>query len=266
MAIINVTPDSFYSGSRGVNPQIVEHRVRQALDEGAYMLDVGGYSSRPGADDVSPEEEFDRVSVAMRIIRKISPQTIVSVDTFRSEVLRRTVEEYGAVVVNDISAGEADPEIVEVAARNGLPYIAMHMRGTPSTMQSLTSYSDVVGEIRAYFTERIAHLRSRGIEQIIIDPGFGFAKSLDQNFELLSSLGSLTDLDYPVLSALSRKSMIYKTLDSSAEQALTGTIALNWESLRQGAVMLRVHDVREAVEVVRLFEKFRQNDKGNRYL
>lgn len=265
MAIINATPDSFYSDSRFSDEERLRRGVKEAIEQGAYMLDVGGYSSRPGADDVSVEEECRRVGMAMRIIRELSPDIIVSIDTFRSQVVRYVVERFGGVVVNDISASAADPKMIDTVVELGLPYIAMHMRGTPSTMQSLTDYDDIAQEVRAYFESLIAELRHRGVEQIVIDPGFGFAKSLDQNFELLSQLRLLSDLGCPLLSALSRKSMIYKTLDTTPQSALTGTVALNWESLRQGATLLRVHDVREAVEVVKLYEKFKQNDKGEGY-
>ena len=258
MAILNVTPDSFYAGSRSFTTEEIEQRLGVIVREGADWIDVGGYSSRPGAEDLSPEEEFRRVSRAMEVIRRRVPEMPVSIDTFRAEVLERTVEEFGAVVVNDISGGVLDPRLVEVAARYGLPYVAMHMRGTPQTMQQMTDYRDVVGEVVTWFRERIAILRRAGIGELILDPGFGFAKTTEQNFQLLSGLHRLVELGCPVLSALSRKSMIYKTLGVTPEEALCGTTALNWESLRQGARLLRVHDVRAARDVVELFEKYRQ--------
>jgi dihydropteroate synthase len=256
MAILNVTPDSFYAGSRSFSAEEIERRVVEMVAEGADWIDVGGYSSRPGAEDISPEEEFQRVSRAMTIIRRLNPEIPVSVDSFRSEVVERTVEAFGAVIVNDISGGVLDPRLVEVAARYALPYIAMHMRGTPQTMQQMTHYGDVVAEVVEWFRGRIDYLKGAGVDQLILDPGFGFAKTTEQNFQLLAGLHRLVELGYPVLSALSRKSMIYKTLGVGPEEALHGTTALHWESLRQGAKLLRVHDVRAARDVVQIFEKY----------
>lgn len=256
MAILNVTPDSFYAGSRSFSTEEIERRVEELLAEGADWIDVGGYSSRPGAEDVSPEEEFRRVSRALTIIRRLNPEIPVSVDSFRSEVVERTVEAFGVVIVNDISGGVLDPRLVEVAARYALPYIAMHMRGTPQTMQQMTHYGDVVAEVVEWFRGRIDYLKGAGVDQLILDPGFGFAKTTEQNFQLLAGLHRLVELGYPVLSALSRKSMIYKTLGVGPEEALHGTTALHWESLRQGAKLLRVHDVRAARDVVEIFEKY----------
>ena len=260
MAIVNVTPDSFYAGSRTFTAAEIERRVRTAAEQGAYMFDVGGYSSRPGAGDVPPDEEFRRVARAVELIRRHLPDCPVSVDTFRSEVVRRTVEAFGAVVVNDISAGGLDDRMADTAAGLKLPYIAMHMRGTPATMQQLTHYDDVVGEVLRYFGDKLRELRAKGVEQIILDPGFGFAKTLEQNYALLGGLHRLCELGCPVLSALSRKSMIYKALGATPDEALAGTVALGWESLRQGARLLRVHDVKEAVDTVRLYELFRREN------
>jgi dihydropteroate synthase len=256
MAILNVTPDSFYAGSRSFSAEEIERRVVEMVAEGADWIDVGGYSSRPGAEDISPEEEFQRVSRALTTIRRLNPEIPVSVDSFRSEVVERTVEAFGAVIVNDISGGVLDPRLVEVAARYALPYIAMHMRGTPQTMQQMTDYADVVAEVVEWFRGRIDYLKGAGVDQLILDPGFGFAKTTEQNFQLLAGLHRLVELGYPVLSALSRKSMIYKTLGVGPEEALHGTTALHWESLRQGAKLLRVHDVRAARDVVQIFEKY----------
>ena len=256
MAILNVTPDSFYAGSRSFSAEEIEHRVEELLAEGADWIDVGGYSSRPGAEDISPEEEFQRVSRALTTIRRLNPEIPVSVDSFRSEVVERTVEAFGPVIVNDISGGVLDPRLVEVAARYALPYIAMHMRGTPQTMQQMTHYGDVVAEVVEWFRGRIDYLKGAGVDQLILDPGFGFAKTTEQNFQLLAGLHRLVELGYPVLSALSRKSMIYKTLGVGPEEALHGTTALHWESLRQGAKLLRVHDVRAARDVVQIFQKY----------
>jgi len=260
MAIVNVTPDSFYAGSRTFAAAEIERRVMTAAEQGAYMFDVGGYSSRPGAGDVPADEEFRRVARALELIRRRLPDCPVSVDTFRSEVVRRAVAEFGAVVVNDISAGGLDARMAETAAELKLPYIAMHMRGTPATMQQLTQYDDVVGEVLRYFADKLRELRGKGVEQIILDPGFGFAKTIEQNYALLGGLHRLCGLGCPVLSALSRKSMIYKALGTTPDGALAGTVALGWESLRQGARLLRVHDVKEAADTVRLFELFRREN------
>jgi len=258
MAIVNVTPDSFYAGSRTFSAGEIERRVLTAAEEGAYMLDVGGYSSRPGADDVAEDEEFRRVARAMEIIRRHLPAMPVSVDTFRSGTVRRIVASFGPVVVNDISAGGLDPATVDAAADLDLPYIAMHMRGTPATMQRMTQYGNVVDDVVSCLKSKLEMLRAKGVRRIILDPGFGFAKTLEQNYKLLAGLHRICELGCPVLSALSRKSMIYKALDTVPDASLAGTVALGWESLRQGASLLRVHDVREAVDTVRLFEIFKR--------
>ena len=247
MAILNVTPDSFYAGSRTPEAESVERRVREAVSEGAQLIDVGGYSSRPGADEVPADEEWRRVRLGVGTVRRLAPGMTVSVDTFRSEVAAKAVETFGPLVVNDISAGELDP--------------AMHMKGDPKTMQSQTDYRrDIVTEVVGYFRRRTDEMLAAGIrrENIILDPGFGFAKTTEQNYELLAGLHRLCALGYPVLAGLSRKSMIYKVLDATPAESLAGTVALGWECLRQGAAILRVHDVREAVDTVKLFNMFRQ--------
>ena len=258
MTIVNVTPDSFFAGSRTPDWLDVERRVREAVEAGASVIDVGGYSSRPGADEVSPEEEWRRVDLGVGAVRSLSPDLPVSIDTFRSSVAARTIHKYGKVIINDISAGELDPLIVDVAAEHDVPYVAMHMKGDPRTMQSMTDYRDIVAEVVDYFRERTVQLRERGVRRIVVDPGFGFAKTLEQNYELLRGLHRLAELDYPVLAGVSRKSMIYKLLGTTPAEALNGTTALHWECLRQGAVILRAHDTREAVEVVRMFDQFMQ--------
>lgn len=259
MAIINVTDDSFFEGSRTVDEQSIAARVKEAIASGATILDVGGYSSRPGAKELSVDEEWERVRKGLRGIKDVAADAFVSVDTFRSEVVRRAVEEFGDVIVNDISAGELDDEMIDVVAKYNLPYIAMHMRGTPQTMQSLTEYPNgVVEEVCRYFEKKVAELHSRGVSKIILDPGFGFAKTLEQNYELLGGLNRLCAMGYPVLAGVSRKSMIYKLLGVTPAESLNGTTALNWEALRQGATILRVHDTREAVEVVRIFTEYRK--------
>lgn len=261
MAIVNLTPDSFYAASRVVDEAGLEARLRQVADEGASIIDIGGYSSRPGAADISIDEEWRRVERGLQALQSLSLDLEVSVDTFRSEVAERALALNDRVIVNDITAGEADPRIVDVVAEAGAPYVAMHMRGTPQTMQSMTIYDDVAEEVVDSLRAKAESLVARGIdpERLILDPGFGFAKTTQQNFRLLSQLGRVCDLGYPVLSGLSRKSMIYKTLGVTPEESLAGTTALNWESLRAGATILRVHDVREAVQTVRLFEEFERN-------
>lgn len=259
MAIINITDDSFFEGSRTVDEQSIAARVKEAIASGATILDVGGYSSRPGAKELSVDEEWERVRKGLRGIKDVAADAFVSVDTFRSEVVRRAVEEFGDVIVNDISAGELDDEMIDVVAKYNLPYIAMHMRGTPQTMQSLTEYPNgVVEEVYRYFEKKVAELHSRGVSKIILDPGFGFAKTLEQNYELLGGLNRLCAMGYPVLAGVSRKSMIYKLLGVSPAESLNGTTALNWEALRQGAAILRVHDTREAVEVVNIFTEYKK--------
>lgn len=266
MGILNVTPDSFYAGSRRTTREAVEQRAREIVDEGVAIIDIGGYSSRPGADEVPVEEEWRRVALGLEAVRRVAPGAAVSVDTFRSEVVERAVAEFGPVTVNDISAGELDPRMVPTVARLGVPYVAMHMQGDPRTMQSLTDYRrDIVTEVVDYFECRCGQLLAAGVSRarIILDPGFGFAKTLEQNYELLAGLHRLCALGYPVLAGVSRKSMIYKALDATPAESLAGTVALGWECLRQGASILRVHDVREAADTVRLFrlyEKMRHGD------
>ena len=262
MAILNVTPDSFFAGSRMPDAPHVERRVREAVAEGASIIDVGGYSSRPGADEVSPGEEWRRVKLGVGAVRRLAPGMAVSVDTFRSEVAARAIERFGPLIINDISAGELDPAMPAVAAKYGVHYIAMHMKGDPKTMQSLTDYKrDITAEVVAYFEARVAALLAAGIarEHLVLDPGFGFAKTTEQNYELLAGLHRLCALGYPVLAGLSRKSMIYRVLGATPAQSLAGTVALGWECLRQGAAILRVHDVREAVDTVRIFNAYVQN-------
>lgn len=262
MAILNVTPDSFFAGSRMPDAPHVERRVREAVAEGASIIDVGGYSSRPGADEVSPGEEWRRVKLGVGAVRRLAPGMAVSVDTFRSEVAARAIERFGPLIINDISAGELDPAMPAVAAKYGVPYIAMHMKGDPKTMQSLTDYKrDITAEVVAYFEARVAALLAAGIarEHLVLDPGFGFSKTTEQNYELLAGLHRLCALGYPVLAGLSRKSMIYRVLGVTPAQSLAGTVALGWECLRQGAAILRVHDVREAVDTVRIFNAYVQN-------
>lgn len=259
MAIVNVTPDSFYSGTRTMDDEAIATRVRQAIDDGASIIDIGGYSSRPGAEDVSVEQEWERVSRALAVVQDVAKDAVVSVDTFRAKVARLSIEQAGAIIINDISAGEADAAMVEVVAHYGVPYVAMHMRGTPQTMQQQTTYErGVVAEVSSYFDSKLEWLEKRGVKDIILDPGFGFAKSVEQNYELLAGLHLLRDKGYPLLVGISRKSMIYKVLDASPQEALNGTSALHWEALQQGATILRVHDVREACEVITLWQNYKK--------
>lgn len=263
MAIVNVTADSFYEGSRVTDVEAIERRISEAVAAGATIIDIGGYSSRPGAEDTPMEQEWSRVDMGVGAARRVAPGLAVSVDTFRAEIVRRTVEKYGAVIVNDITAGEGDSRMFDTVAELGVPYVAMHMRGTPQTMQSKTEYKDVVTEVVEYLSSRATELQHRGVkrENIILDPGFGFAKSIEQNYQLLAGLGRLCALGYAVLVGLSRKSMIYKVLNTTPQDALAGTIALNWEAINQGATILRVHDVEPAVQIVKIFREY-TNDKG----
>ena len=257
MAIVNVTDDSFYAQSRTMSERAVAERAVQAVAEGATILDVGGYSSRPGAKEISLEQEWQRVNLGLKAIRVVLPDVAISIDTFRSEVARRALQEYGPIIINDISAGEIDEKMVDVVAEYDVPYVAMHMRGTPQTMQQNVDYeSDVTSEVVAYLRQRAEFLQSRGVHKIVLDPGFGFAKDLRQNYELLLNLDKVCDLGYPVLAGLSRKSMIYNLLGVSPSDSATlqGTTLLNWQALCQGASILRVHDVKEAVELIKQFK------------
>ena len=264
MAIVNVTPDSFYFGSRTTSTKDILSRVERVIAEGATIVDIGGYSTRPNAAEVSLEEEWSRVRRGLEAVAKVDAGVVVSVDSFRAEVIRRAVEEFGEVIVNDISAGEHDAEMLGVVAKYDLPYVAMHMRGTPQTMQSMTEYEGgVVSGVVEYFERRVEEIAKAGVrrERIILDPGFGFAKSVAQNYELLGGLDSLRALGYPILVGLSRKSMIYKPLGITPEESLPGSLALAWEVLRGGSAILRVHDVRETAQILALNTIYR-NDRG----
>ncbi len=260
MGILNVTPDSFYDGSRCPEKAEITERVHTIVREGADIIDIGGYSSRPHAADISPDEEMRRLSVGLEIIRKHYPDAFVSVDTFRAEVARRCVEEYGVQIINDISGGELDHKMFETAADLHVPYILMHMRGTPDTMMSLTDYDNLIGDMLYYFSERIARLESLGVNDIIIDPGFGFSKTLDDNYLLMKHLDEFARIGLPLLVGISRKSMIYKYFGTTPAESLNGTTALNVLALLGGANILRVHDVREAVEAVRIVCKTLQSE------
>jgi dihydropteroate synthase len=257
MGILNITPDSFYKGSRYSTDEEILRAATQMLEDGADILDIGGYSSRPGAKDITVEEESNRVLKAVKLISRELPGTIISVDTFRADIAREAVIECGAHMINDISGGDADDNMFLIVEKLNVPYIMMHMKGNPRTMQSNPVYEDIVADILKWFGERIFKLKSAGVKDTIIDPGFGFGKTIDHNFELLRKLGDFSIAGLPVLVGISRKSMIWKTLDISADEALNGTTALNSIALFNGADILRVHDVKEAVQAVRLISKLR---------
>jgi dihydropteroate synthase len=254
MGIVNLTPNSFYDGGKLTDEKSVLLQVEKMLTDGATFIDVGGYSSKPNAEFVSEEEELQRVIPIIKILVKEFPKAQLSIDTFRSQVAQQSVEQ-GVAMVNDIAAGSLDHNMMRIVSQLRVPYIMMHMKGTPKTMQSLAQYNDLVKEVLFYFSEKIALARSFGISDIIVDPGFGFAKTIDQNFELLHKLELFKMLELPLLIGVSRKSMIYKTLETEAEFALNGTTSLNTIALMKGAKILRVHDVKEAVECVQLYQK-----------
>lgn len=254
MGILNVTPNSFFDGGKYKNESEMLSKVGKMLSEGATFIDVGAYSSKPSAEFVSEEEELQRIVPIINLILEYYPETLISIDTFRSDVAKVCIEN-GAAIINDISAGNLDDNMLETIAKYNVPYIMMHMRGTPQTMQAMTSYENIVKEILFYFSERIAQARSHGINDLIVDPGFGFAKTLEQNYEVLQKMELFEILELPLLAGVSRKSMIYKTLNSTAEEALNGTTVLNTIALTKGAKILRVHDVKEAMECVTLFNK-----------
>jgi dihydropteroate synthase len=256
MGILNVTPDSFFDGNRYTNVSQALKQTEKMLSEGATFIDVGGYSSRPGATDIPMEEENRRVIPVIQSLKKEFPEIAISIDTFRSEVAEQAVEE-GAAMINDISGGERDKNMFTTVASLQVPYVLMHMRGTPETMTKLNQYDNLVKEMIDYFHQKIYQFHLLGVKDVIIDPGFGFAKNIDQNFQLLKNLDLLNMPGKPVLVGLSRKSMIWKTLEISPEEACNGTTALNSLALLKGAKILRVHDVKEAMEVVKLVEKLK---------
>ena len=255
MGILNITPDSFYSESRKNTEEEIAGRVNAILAEGGSIIDVGAYSSRPGADNISAEEEKDRLRGALQILRRTAPEAVVSVDTFRADVARMCVEEYGVQIINDISGGQLDPQMFETVAALGVPYVLMHMKGNPQTMQQEPHYEDLLTEMLQYFGSKVQRLHELGVKDIILDPGFGFAKTMDHNYELMNRLKDLSVLELPILVGVSRKSMIYKLLDGTPEGALNGTSVLNTLALLKGASILRVHDVKAAVEVVQIVKK-----------
>lgn len=251
MGILNVTPDSFYDGGKFRDEQSIVEQVEKMLAEGADFIDVGGYSSRPGADEISEDEELARVIPVVKVLLKEFPSIILSVDTFRAAVAKAAID-CGAALVNDISAGELDKAMIKTVAALQVPYIAMHMQGTPGTMTQFTHYENLIKEIIDYFHHKIFQLQSAGVKDVIIDPGFGFAKTVDQNFELLNRLDQLLLFERPLMIGLSRKSMIWRTLNSDPSSALNGTTVLNTIAMMKGASILRVHDVKEAREIIQL--------------
>ena len=255
MGILNVTPDSFYEGSRKQTETDIRNRIEEILQEGGAIIDLGGYSSRPDAQDVSPEEEMERLCLALRILRDEYPKAMVSVDTFRADIARRSVEEYGVAIINDISGGELDAAMFPTIAGLHIPYIIMHMRGTPKTMQQHCDYQNLTADILLYFSKKIEQLHLMGVNDVIIDPGFGFSKTLEQNYELMRHLADFSLFEKPLLVGISRKSMIYKLLGGTPTESLNGTTVLNTYALLNGANILRVHDVKAAVEAVRIFKQ-----------
>ena len=258
MGILNVTPDSFYAASRQQTDDGILSRVKQILDEGGSIIDIGAYSSRPGAEDVSPKEETERLSHALELIRNAYPDIVISIDTFRADVARTCVENFRADIINDISAGEMDDKMFDTIADLNVPYIIMHMKGTPQDMQAAPHYDNLIQEVFYYFSKKVQLLRDRGVKDIILDPGFGFGKTIEHNYELMDHLQDFHIFELPVLVGISRKSMIYKLIGGTPENSLNGTTALNTLSLMKGANILRVHDVKECVETVKIVKKMKE--------
>lgn len=262
MGILNVTPDSFYAGSHAFDHQAIEHRVQEIIAQGADIIDIGGYSSRPGADEVSEAEEMQRIERGLAIIRDFDKSIPVSVDTFRAAVARRAIEEWGADIVNDISGGMADPAMFDTVAGLRAPYILMHMRGTPKTMQSLTGYNDVTADVVAELSKPLHRLMLKGVADVIIDPGFGFAKTTGQNYELFNNLDKIAELlERPLLVGISRKSMITRICDITPDEVLPGTIALNTAAIMKGASIIRVHDVAAARQAVTVLSELTKTSR-----
>jgi dihydropteroate synthase len=259
MGILNVTPDSFYENSRKCTEKEIEERIQTIISEGAAIIDLGGYSSRPDAAEVSPEEEMSRLSFALDILKKNYSETPVSVDTFRAGIARRCVEDYGVAIINDIAGGGLDDKMFDTVAELQVPYIMMHMLGTPKTMQQLTNYDNLITDIIQYFSEKVNKLNLMGVNDVIIDPGFGFSKTVDQNYELMQHLKNFEVLGLPLLVGISRKSMIYKLLECTPAESLNGTTVLNTIALLNGADILRVHDVKAAKEAICIVSKHKNS-------
>lgn len=260
MGILNVTPDSFYKESRKQSEAEIAGRAAQIVEEGAGIIDIGAYSSRPGAADVPEDEELRRLATALRIVRRTAPQAIISIDTFRASVAKACVEEYGAHIINDISGGKLDPDMFRTVAQLHVPYILMHMRGTPQDMQQHTDYGDITCDVLRHLGEQAEKLHEMGVADVILDPGFGFAKTLEQNYRLMAHLHDFKALQLPLLVGISRKSMIYRLLDRTPQEALNGTTVLHTIALMNGANILRAHDVRQAVEAVKIVRKMQSCD------
>lgn len=258
MGILNITPDSFYDTSRVTEEKAIASRIEQIISEGANIIDIGAYSSRPGAEIVSVDEEYRRLKLGMKILRSINSNILVSVDTFRADIARKAIEELDADIINDISGGDLDEKMFETVAQLNVPYIIMHMRGTPENMMTMTEYSNVTVDVIKSLAEKVNRLALLGVNDIIVDPGFGFSKTIGQNYELLKNLEIFHELDKPLLVGVSRKSMIYRSLDTTPQNALNGTTVLNTIALLAGASILRVHDVKEAVEAIKLIELIQQ--------
>lgn len=259
MGILNITPDSFYAGSRMQTEAEIAARAQQILDEGARIIDIGAYSSRSNAENVSPREEMERLRMGLEILRKTQPGAVISVDTFRADVARMCVEEYGVAIINDIAAGEMDADMFRTVVELNVPYIMMHMQGTPQNMQQHPHYDNLLKEVFLYFAQKVQQLRDLGMKDIILDPGFGFGKTVEHNYELLAHLEEFRIFELPLLVGVSRKSMIYRLLGNTPQDALNGTTVLDTICLLKGADILRVHDVREAVETVKIVEAMRKN-------
>lgn len=259
MGILNVTPDSFFAESRTIETDDIRRRIDDLISQGADIIDIGGYSSRPGAPEVSADEEYSRLARGLEAIRKYHPDTLISVDTFRADVARRCVSDWEADIINDISGGNLDAEMWPTVAELQVPYILMHMRGTPSSMQSLCDYNDVTADVIRDLAFKIDAMHQLGIADIIVDPGFGFAKDINQNYQLMAELDQFKQLNAPLLVGISRKSMIYRPLDITPQTAINGTTVLNTFALLHGANILRVHDVKEAVEAVKIIDLIKQN-------
>lgn len=259
MGIVNITPDSFFAGSRTESQAEIRSRIEGMYADGVDILDLGGYSSRPGAEDISPDEEYLRLARALEVVREVRPDAVVSVDTFRADVARRCVEDWDVQIINDIGGGTLDAAMFETVASLGVAYVLMHMRGTPQTMTSLTDYADVTQEVLTDLMQKVYRLRQLGVRDVILDPGFGFAKTVDQNYQLLAELQEFTRTGLPVLAGLSRKSMIWRPLGITPAESLPGTVALHLVALLKGAHIIRVHDVREGVETVKMARLLRQN-------
>ncbi len=257
MGIINITPDSFYKGSRYTTEKEILGAASKMLEDGADILDIGGYSSRPGAEDITLQEERERVIKPLKLINREFSEAILSIDTFRSEIAYEAVTECGAAIINDISGGDSDSNMFHVVEQLNVPYILMHMKGVPGTMQLKPVYDDIVADLLKWFGQRIVKLQMAGMKDILIDPGFGFGKTISHNFELLRRLGEFSITGMPVVVGISRKSMIWKTLGVSADEALSGTTVLNTVALLNGADILRVHDVKEAVQTIKLIKRFK---------